>query len=178
MNLQSKTLNVASKIIFFVFLINISIYASSDGLTKVTAVNAPKLILEDIDEEEINLKDFKGKVVLVNFWATWCPPCRAEMSSLQSLYTLTKDKGVEVITVNVAEDADTVFSFLSNLPNEATFKAVIDKDSNAMKDWKVMGLPSTFIVNKEGKIVYKAIGGRDFNSKNIINKVIALTKEK
>jgi len=174
-------LNVLSKILIISLFTTITIQAKELHLThKLTEVSsmkmAPDLKLEDIDEEIINIKSYKGKVVVVNFWATWCPPCRKEMPSLQRLYSKVKDKGVEVLAVNVGEDADRVFSFLSNLEPEAEFKALLDKDSKAFKRWKVRGLPTTFIVNKDGKIVYKAIGGREFDNQNIVDKIIKLTK--
>jgi len=182
MKLKYKMLNVLSKIVIISLVGLINLQAKELHLThKLTAISsptmAPALKLENIDEDIIDIKDLKGKVVIVNFWATWCPPCRKEMPYLERLYSKVKDKGVEVLAVNVGEDSDRVFSFLSNLTPEPEFQALLDKDSKVFKRWKVRGLPTTFIVNKEGKIVYKAIGGREFDHQVIVNKIIELSNK-
>jgi len=177
-------LNNLYKSVIIISLLSISnLQASQSGLTKhLTEVSpqaiAPKLKLEDTDEELIDIKSLKGKVVLVNFWATWCPPCRREINSLERLYSTLKNKGVVVLAVNVGEDDATVLSFMNDVEPELTFSVLFDKDSKTMEKWGAIGLPSTFIVNKKGKIVYKAIGGRDFDNKNILDKIVFLTKEK
>ena len=137
---------------------------------------APELRLENMDGEIIDIKDVKGKVVIVNFWATWCPPCRREMSSLEHLYQATSDKGVEVIAVNIGEDPDTVFPFMGNLEAYPSFQIVFDTEALLMDQWKVQGLPTTFIVDKEGNIIYKAVGGREFNHPKIRQTILELTK--
>jgi len=137
---------------------------------------APELLLENMDGEIIDIKDLKGKVVIVNFWATWCPPCRREMSSLEHLYQTTSDKGVEVIAVNIGEDPDTVFPFMGNLEAYPNFQIVFDTEALLMDQWKVQGLPTTFIVDKEGNIIYKAVGGREFNHPKIRQTILELTK--
>jgi thiol-disulfide isomerase/thioredoxin len=182
MHLQSKILNAINRLLIVSLFFGLALEAKEASLTKhLTKVSpskvAPALKLEDIDEDIIDIKKLKGKVVIVNFWATWCPPCRREMGSLEELYLKTKKKGVVVLAVNVGEDSDTVFSFLSNLEPSPTFSALLDIDSKAVRRWGVPGLPSTFIINKKGKIVYKAIGGRNFMDKKIIDIVTKLTKE-
>ncbi|MCP4271863.1 MAG: TlpA family protein disulfide reductase [Gammaproteobacteria bacterium] len=129
-----------------------------------------------MDEEIIDIKDLKGKVIIVNFWATWCPPCRREMSSLEDLYQVTANKGVDVIAVNIGEDPDAVFPFLGNLEAYPSFQIVFDTEAVLMDQWKVQGLPTTFIVNKDGKVIYKAVGGREFNHPSIRQKIQELTK--
>jgi len=137
---------------------------------------APELRLKNMDAEVIDIKDLKGKVIIVNFWATWCPPCRREMSSLEHLFQTTSNKGVEVIAVNIGEDPDTVFPFLGNLEDYPSFQIVFDTEALLMEQWKVQGLPSTFIVSKGGKVIYKAVGGREFNHPTIRQKILELTK--
>ena len=156
----------------------------ADGLPPLThelttinkLVPAPELRLQNMDEEIIDIKDFKGKVVIVNFWATWCPPCRREMGSLERLYQATKDKNVEVLAVNIGEDMETVFSFMGIIDPSPNFPVVFDPDAVSMNSWKVRGLPTTYIVNPEGNIAYRAIGGREFDHPDIQKKVFALIK--
>ncbi len=137
---------------------------------------APEIRLKNMDGEVIDIKDLKGKVIIVNFWATWCPPCRREMSSLEHLFQATSNMGVDVIAVNIGEDPDAVFPFLGNLEAYPSFQIVFDTEALLMDQWKVQGLPTTFIVNKDGKVIYKAVGGREFNHPSIRQKILELTK--
>ncbi len=98
------------------------------------------------------------------------------MSSLEHLYQATSDKGVEVIAVNIGEDPDTVFPFMGNLEAYPSFQIVFDTEALLMDQWKVQGLPTTFIVDKEGNIIYKAVGGREFNHPKIRQTILELTK--
>lgn len=146
--------------------------------TIASPIIAPSLKLENMDEELIDIKSLKGKTVVINFWATWCPPCRREMASLESLYLETKDKNVIVLAVNVGEDVETVFSFINTIEPSLTFPILFDKDSLTLDRWKVIGLPTTYIINPQGMIVYKAIGGREFNHPDILEKVSNLNELK
>ncbi len=167
-------------ILVLVFIFNASLKAAEQpklthGLNVIKQeVYAPKLRFNDLDDEIIDLKELKGKVVVVNFWATWCPPCRREMASLERLYQATKDKGVVVLAVNVGEDEDTVFSFLGEIEPSPTFPILFDTQAKSLKDWKVKGLPTTYVVDKKGKLFYRAIGGREFDHPELIKKIETL----
>jgi thiol-disulfide isomerase/thioredoxin len=141
-----------------------------------TPISAPALLLQNMDEEMVDIKDLKGKTLVVNFWATWCPPCRREMGSLERLYQVTKDKNVELLAVNIGEDIDTVFSFLGTVEPSPSFKMLFDPDGLSMESWEVLGLPTTFIINPKGEIVYRAVGGREFDHPEIIKAVTDLNK--
>ena len=147
------------------------------NLTKLkTKIVAPGLRLKNMDDEIIDIKDLKGKVIVVNFWATWCPPCRREMASLERLHLATKDKNVVVLAVNVGEDLDTVFPFMGNLEPSPSFPILFDSEGKVMKQWKVRGLPTTFIIGRNGTIIYRAIGGREFDTPFIQQAVINLSQ--
>ena len=171
-----------SKILLLVIglVLNASIYAAEQpklthGLSRLTqAVKAPALRLNNLDEEIVDLKELKGQVVVINFWATWCPPCRREMASLERLYQATKDKGVTVLAVNVGEDDETVFSFLGEIEPSPTFPILFDTKAQSLKDWGVKGLPTTYIVDGKGNLIYRAIGGREFDHPELVNKVLEL----
>ena len=135
---------------------------------------SPKLRLQNLDEEYVDINDFKGQVVVINFWATWCPPCRREMGSLERLYQATKDQGVEVLAVNIGEDADTVFSFLGTVEPSPNFEMLFDPEADSMNRWKVRGLPTTYIINPDGIIIYRAVGGREFDHPEMREKILEL----
>ena len=150
---------------------------------RMTAVSkpvpAPQFVLEDMDEEKINFDEYKGKVVLLNFWATWCPPCRREMPSMERLYQKYKDDDFTIIAINQMEDGDTVFSFTGQLALSPTFDILFDYTSDTSKNYRVNGLPTTFLIDKKGLIRYRyrAIGGREFDHVEIEKIIEALMNE-
>jgi thiol-disulfide isomerase/thioredoxin len=147
--------------------------AQGRGVTAVPAVSpAPTLRLKDADDKLVDLAQYKGRVVLVNFWATWCPPCRKEFPSLGRVRKLFKPAEFEVLAVNVGEDPDTVFSFVGN----TDFPVLFDRDSKAMAAWPVKGLPTTLLVDRQGRIAFRAVGGREFDDPEIVAAIKQLIK--
>jgi len=138
---------------------------------------APELKLKDIDGKPRNLAELRGKVVLVNFWATWCPPCRHEMPSMQRLYQSLPRERFEILAVNIGEDDDTVFAFIGTLKPSPTFQLLLDRDSMALRKWPVMGLPTSFVIDKKGRIALRAVGGRDFDSTSVAAQLKMLINE-
>lgn len=139
-------------------------------LTKVAGnPDAPNFRLEDQDGNFVQLSDFAGKVVIVNFWATWCPPCRKEMPSMQRAWEILEKEDIVMLAINVGEDSDLIFAFTAEYPVE--FPLIMDKTSSVVREWRVRGLPTTYIVNPEGKIVYQAIGDRDWDSPEILEQI-------
>ena len=136
--------------------------------------SAPALKLPDLDEEPVSLATLRGKVVVVNFWATWCPPCRREMGSMERLHQALADKGVEILAVNVGEDADTVFSFLGTVEPSPEFPLLLDSAAATLAPWGVRGLPTTYIVDPQGRLVYRAVGGREFDHPSIVEAISRL----
>lgn len=149
---------------------------------RLTALNprppAPNFSFEDLDGKKRALSDYKGKVVLVNFWATWCPPCRREMPSMERLYQKLKSGPFTIVAVNQYENVDLVFSFTGQLEPQPTFPILLDTKSVSAKAWGVKGLPASFIVDKQGKVAYRAMGGREFDHPEIEKKLRALMNEK
>lgn len=129
---------------------------------KATPV-ASNFTLPDIDGNPHSMSELKGKVVMLNFWASWCPPCVREMPSMERLYAKYKDKDFVVVGVNQWEDEDTVFEFIGRLDLEPTFPILLDRESRVSEQYSVKGLPTTFLINKDGNIQYRAMGGREFD---------------
>jgi peroxiredoxin len=122
--------------------------------------------LKLVDGRTISLSDFRGKVVFLNFWATWCPPCREEMPSMQALYRRFREQGLEILAVDIMENRKTVTNFLSD--NDLTFPTVLDPDGRVSGSYGVQAVPATFIVDRDGKLILRAVGGRDWNTPAVI----------
>jgi peroxiredoxin len=126
---------------------------------------APDFALEDLDAQVHGLEQYRGRVVVVNFWATWCPPCRHELPSLQRLWEDMREEGVVVLGINVGEDPDSIFLFTADYPVD--FPLLLDRDSTTIGEWPVVGIPTTFIVDTRGRMAYRAIGAREFDDPEI-----------
>ena len=121
----------------------------------------PSFELPSLSGGSINIRDYRGKVVFINFWATWCATCKVEMPSMQTVYDQFKDQGLEMLTISVDKDQSLIQPFMDQY--KLTFPVLLDPDSDvAKKAYKTTGVPETFIVNKHGIIVHKAIGPRDW----------------
>ena len=121
-------------------------------------VPAPDLTLETMDGRQINLADQNGKVILVNFWATWCAPCRREIPDLINLYSEMKDEGLMIVGIAVdQEGAKVVKPYVQK--QDINYPIVLDPDQSTEKHFDAMyGLPTTYVVNTEGKIVRRVLG--------------------
>lgn len=139
---------------------------------------APALALPEEETKAVHrLSDLRGKVVLVNFWATWCPPCRKELPSMERLWQLLKGEGFVVLGVNVDESSDEIFAFTATMERPPTFPLLLDEGARVVQSWPVKGLPTTFVVDKRGRIAYGAVGGREFDSPAIVDQIRALLRE-
>jgi len=117
----------------------------------------PKTAVSDRQGKPVALPDdFKGKVVLIHFWATWCPFCIKEIRALESMYGLYRDKGLMPFSVNVGEDNQTIAAFLKN--ETISYPILMDPNSEAARQCGVTGLPTTFICDRNGLIKFKIIG--------------------
>ena len=117
---------------------------------------APAFNLESLDGKQIALSDHLGDVVVVNFWATWCPPCRAEMPGIEQVYQAHKDEGMVVLAVNGREEAALVKSFIEK--NGFTFPVLLDGNAEALRAYNARSFPMTIIVDRDGVVRYKQIG--------------------
>ena len=119
------------------------------------------LVLADLAGREVDLAAYKGEVVLVNFWATWCVPCREEMPSLQRLQQKLGGQGFRVLAVNVGEGAPRIRQFLERTP--VSLSIVRDAESAVTKAWRVRMLPASFLVDRRGMLRYQLVGEADYD---------------
>ena len=112
--------------------------------------------LESLDGERISLSDLKGSVVLVNFWATWCPPCQAEIPDFEEAYRQREGDGFVVLGVNVEEPASEVLPFASDMG--ITYPVVLDRDGTVRRAYRALGLPTSLLVDRDGMIRFRQEG--------------------
>ena len=136
----------------------------------------PELTLEDLRGGIKSLSQYKGKVVLVNFWASWCPPCVHEMPSMQQLKKHFKGKPFKILAVNMAEKRATITAFLKTKVN-VDFTILMDKDGKALKRWKVFAFPTSYVIGKKGKIRRALFGSIDWMNPDVVRKIEALVNE-
>ncbi len=162
-------------LLFIVVLFSTQYVYAEQGLTLLPKkIRAKNFTLKDMDGTQHSLKDYQGKPVIINFWATWCPPCRRELPSMNKGWQKIKTSGIAMIAINVGEDADTIFNFMADYPID--FQVLLDTSGDIINEWPVLGLPTTFVLDKNGYIIYRAIGGRDWSSDILLNKVKSLLK--
>ncbi len=118
--------------------------------------------LQDLKGNNIKLSSYRGKVVFLNFWATWCPPCRSEMPSMETLYKEYRDRGLEILAVDLQEDRERVEAFFKEYG--LTFTALLDTSGKVGAMYGARSIPTTYIIDRKGFIVAGAIGSRDWAS--------------
>ncbi|MDH3948665.1 MAG: TlpA family protein disulfide reductase [Gammaproteobacteria bacterium] len=167
-------LRAIATLLFVVGLLG-SAWAESNVLHPVEGQpQAADFTLNDIDDNIHRLSDYRGKVVIVNFWATWCPPCRFELPSMEKLWQAVQKKDVVMLAINIGEDADTIFTFTTDYP--VTFPLLMDHDSSVIKRYPVLGVPTSFVLDPKGRIIYRAVGTREWDDKVIIQQILSLKK--
>jgi len=121
--------------------------------------SAPDFELQAIDGETIRLSDLHGQPVLINLWATWCPPCREEMQTIEKVYNEYKEQGLQVLAVNMAyqDDPRKIEHFVTE--QNLTFPVLLDESGNMANDYQMRSLPSSFFIRRDGVIAEVVIGG-------------------
>ena len=133
------------------------------------------LAAASLDGRKVDLRDLEGRVVLVNFWATWCEPCRDEMPSIEKLRAHLRGRPFDVLAVNYGESPEKVSAFLKR--EGITLPVVLDRDQQVGDAWKAKGLPMTFLVDAGGRVRYWAFGEMDWNAAEALALVEQLVAE-
>ena len=147
---------------FALLLTGAAAIASATELKPWEGGATPALAVEDLKGKLHSLSEYKGKVVLVNFWATWCEPCRAEMPSIDRLRISLKGKPFEVLAVNMAEPLSRIEKFSETMP--LGFPLLRDRDGSVSKTWKAKLLPASYLIGRDGRIHFVAYGELDWSS--------------
>jgi peroxiredoxin len=122
--------------------------------------------LSDLSGKKVSLSQYRGKVVFLNFWATWCPPCRAEMPSMERLYQKLKGQGLVVLAVDLQEDLKSVQKFVAE--HKLTFTVLLDSDGRVGTTYGARSIPTSYIVGRDGSALGGTIGGREWDSPEMI----------
>ena len=160
-------------LIIFIFLISNS-FANEAQDIKNLIINKDlkkydELTFIDIKNNQFNLRDYEGKLILLNFWATWCAPCKDEMPSLDDLKVNSDLNNIEIFPINVGkDDLKKMNEFFNNLKIK-NLTIFLDNPKTLAKDLGLRGVPTTILFNKEGKEFARIIGSIDFNDKRFIN---------
>ena len=130
---------------------------------------APPFHLRDLDGDFRHLSDYRGRVMVVNFWASWCSPCRKELPSMNRAWSLLQNDGVVMLAINVGEDREAVTAFLEDYPID--FPVLLDSHGNISQRWRVRGLPTTFVLNTRGETVYQVVGEREWDEEATLEQI-------
>ena len=135
-------------------------------------IEAPVFSLPDTEDRIHNLTDYKGQVLVLNFWATWCIPCRKEMPALKRAWARLRTEGVQMLGVATRDEPDAVLEYKKMYGLE--FPLAMDLDGAVAGDWAVMAVPTAYVITPEGRIAIRVIGGKEWDSPELIDAIIRL----
>jgi len=159
-------------VVWFIFTLILLVVVNPCAGAQVREA-APEFSLNDLQGAHHRLSDYRGKVVVINFWASWCPECVEELPSLNALYEKYAEKGVVVLGIATDRNRDSVDPLLKR--TGVTYPVLLNTAGGALlKQYRVIGLPSTVVIDKTGIIAERSIGRTDFGSSAFTNKIESL----
>jgi len=138
-------------------------------------LSVAEIRLKDADGREFHFADLSGKVVFLNFWASWCPDCRIEMPSMEKLHKRFQDRDFTMVTINHKEPAERVKKFFTSY--KLSFASLLDPDGKIASKMAIRALPTTLIIDKQGKVIGMALGSRPWNGRKSVALFEHLTSE-
>ena len=167
MNIRSAIIVIASLVLFLMVYYQFyqgSVPPKREGLPEGTA--APDFTFIDLSGNSVSLNQFRGHLVFLNFWTTWCPPCREEIPFIQRLYDRLKNEGLIVLTVNVGEDPEVVKRYVNS--QAMTFPVLLDTEGETEIPYRITGFPESYIIDPHGIIVRKVFGPENWVSPEMV----------
>jgi len=131
-----------------------------------------------MDGKVVQLSDYKGKVVLLDIWASWCGPCRQEMPFLIETDNLYRDRGLVILAINIDKDIENVRKFISSLETNPAFPVILDKDARIPQLYQVKGMPTTVLIDRNGVIRYQHVGFKSEKKDEYLEEINTLLQEK
>ena len=136
---------------------------------------APNFTLPDLAGRAHSLEEYRGRVVVLNYWATWCPPCVDEMPSLEKLHRALSEKGLTVLAVSVDERFEDIGEFVDSFG--LTFTILHDEGMKTSRSYQTFKYPETYIIDRDGRVKSKVVGERDWVAPSVIRDLVALLGE-
>ncbi|MDH3280500.1 MAG: TlpA family protein disulfide reductase [Gammaproteobacteria bacterium] len=154
----------ALKFLFLAGLMSLPMGATAALQILESRIEAPDFVLRDVQGKHHQLSALQGKVVVINFWATWCPPCLGELPSLQRLWTKYQKRDFLLLAVSVDDDDAALTEFVRRFRATLTFPVLSDTRLSMARFWPLKGLPTTFVLDKQGKVAAIVHGARRWDS--------------
>ena len=162
-------------LIIFIYLIftNLSYASEKPNIKNLVLIKNPKIyegvIFKDVNQKDIDLDDFKGNLILLNFWATWCAPCKEEMPSLDSLQSNSNLSNLKIFPINIGKEDLSKSEFFFKELNIQNLDIYLDAPITLAKKFSLRGVPTTILFNKQGEEFARIIGSIDFKNEKFIN---------
>ena len=173
-----KKLLIMTFSLLFVFIIQISADSFRESLEKlgfqIITEDITDFTLSDLDNKKISLSSYQGKVIMLNFWATWCPPCRVEMPSMEILHKKMENRNFVMIAVNIRENSSLVKDFIQR--NNYTFPILLDETGETAAKYKIRAIPTTYIIDTKGKLAGVFTGAREWDTDDVVRIFTELSK--
>jgi peroxiredoxin len=168
-DMMMKSVKRISLVVAFILLTAMGGYSPADSKNPPVAEKAADFSLKDLRGETVSSSSLRGKVVLLNFWATWCPPCVSEMPSLDKLYQELRARGFEVVAVSLDRSADDVKEYVGK--KGFKFPVLMDEGNKVSRRYKVFSTPTSFLIDRKGNIVERFYGEYDWQDRDIKAKI-------
>ncbi|MDD5593970.1 MAG: TlpA disulfide reductase family protein, partial [Candidatus Margulisbacteria bacterium] len=153
----------------------LALFLAGAALAMGEKTAAPDFTLSDLAGQKVKLSSYKGKVILLNFWATWCSACRVEMPGLQKLSEKLKNRNFVVLAVALDRDEKAVKPFIFN--NGYSFPVLLDPAGRAARSYNITAIPTTFIINKKGQTVERRLGAIEWTDRTVVKRLEKLIGE-